>query len=175
MVFRAQNTITGEVVALKRVKPNIGGRNDGFSINALREINVLLALKHPNIVGVKEMVVGSSMDNVFMVMEYFENDLKHVMEQKMVVFDKGAVKCLMEQLLKGVKHMHDHWYIHRDLKTSNILINKHCRLAIADFGLARKYGSPLGRYTFNVVTREYRCPELLLGQEKYSTAVDMWR
>ena len=47
-------------------------------------------------------------------------------------------------------------------------------LKIADFGLAREYGSPLKAYTHEVVTQWYRPPELLLGARTYSTAVDMW-
>ena len=49
------------------------------------------------------------------------------------------VKRLVVQLLKGVEHMHAHWYLHRDLKTSNLLYSKG-KLCICDFGLARKYG-----------------------------------
>lgn len=47
-------------------------------------------------------------------------------------------------------------------------------LKIADFGLAREYGSPLKPYTQLVVTLWYRAPELLLGAKQYSTAIDMW-
>lgn len=42
--------------------------------------------------------------------------------------------------------MHEKWYIHRDLKTSNILY-KEGNVAIADFGMARKYSDPLSKYT----------------------------
>ena len=61
-----------------------------------------------------------------------------------------------------------------DLKTSNILLSHEGVLKIADFGLAREYGSPLKAYTHEVVTQWYRPPELLLGARTYSTAVDMW-
>jgi cell division cycle 2-like protein len=45
------------------------------------------------------------------------------------------------QLLSGVEHMHQNWYLHRDLKSSNILYNNNTgQLCICDFGLARKYG-----------------------------------
>jgi serine/threonine protein kinase len=40
--------------------------------------------------------------------------------------------------------------------------------------MAREYGSPLQAYTHEVVTLWYRAPELLLGVQKYDTAVDMW-
>ena len=65
-------------------------------------------------------------------------------------------------------------YVRRDMKTSNILYNNHGELKICDFGLARQFGSPLQAYTQPVVTLWYRPPELLLGERKYSTAVDMW-
>jgi cell division cycle 2-like protein len=47
-------------------------------------------------------------------------------------------------------------------------------LQIADFGLAREYGSPLKQYTPIVVTLWYRAPELLLGSKLYSTPIDIW-
>jgi cell division cycle 2-like len=39
-----------------------------------------------------------------------------------------------------VDHMHQKWYLHRDLKTSNLLYSNKGFLAVCDFGLARKYG-----------------------------------
>ena len=86
----------------------------------------------------------------------------------------GEVKTLMLQLLRGVHHLHDNWILHRDLKTSNLLLSHKGILKIGDFGLARDYGSPLKPYTPIVVTLWYRSPELLLGEKLYSTAVDMW-
>lgn len=67
----------------------------------------------------------------------------------------------MLQLLSAVAHMHQRWYVHRDLKTSNLLMNEGGQLCVCDFGLARHYGSPLGKYTQLVVTLGYRAPELL--------------
>jgi len=109
-----------------------------------------------------------------MVMDYMDRDLKALMTQMTQAFTQAEVKCLMLQLLSGVAYMHEHWVIHRDLKTSNLLMDNAGRLAICDFGLARKYGSPLRPYTETVVTQWYRSPELLLGEKLYSTAVDMW-
>lgn len=84
------------------------------------------------------------------------------------------MKCLLEQLLQGVAHLHDNWILHRDLKTSNILLSHSGILKIGDFGLAREYGSPLKAYTSIVVTLWYRAPELLLGVKEYSTPIDVW-
>ncbi|XP_044490469.1 cyclin-dependent kinase G-2 isoform X2 [Mangifera indica] len=172
VVYRAKDKKTGEIVALKKVK--MEKEREGFPLTSLREINILLSFHHPSIVDVKEVVVGSNLDSIFMVMEYMEHDLKGLMEAMKQPFSQSEVKCLMLQLLEGVKYLHDNWVLHRDLKTSNLLLNNRGELKICDFGLARQYGSPLKPYTHLVVTLWYRAPELLLGAKQYSTAIDMW-
>ncbi|CAK7327402.1 unnamed protein product [Dovyalis caffra] len=172
VVYRARDKKTGEIVALKKVK--MEKEREGFPLTSLREINILLSFHHPSIVDVKEVVVGSNLDSIFMVMEYMEHDLKGLMESMRQPFSQSEVKCLMLQLLEGTKYLHDNWVLHRDLKTSNLLLNNRGELKICDFGLARQYGSPLKPYTHLVVTLWYRAPELLLGAKQYSTAIDMW-
>uniref|UniRef100_A0A8D0NSV4 cyclin-dependent kinase n=1 Tax=Sus scrofa TaxID=9823 RepID=A0A8D0NSV4_PIG len=172
VVYRAKDKKTDEIVALKRLK--MEKEKEGFPITSLREINTILKAQHPNIVTVREIVVGSNMDKIYIVMNYVEHDLKSLMETMKQPFLPGEVKTLMIQLLRGVKHLHDNWILHRDLKTSNLLLSHAGILKVGDFGLAREYGSPLKAYTPVVVTLWYRAPELLLGAKEYSTAVDMW-
>jgi len=171
VVYKARDKKTGELVALKKVKTNI--ERDGYPMSSLREINILLSFNHPSIVNVKEVVVDD-FDGTFMVMEHMEYDLKGLMEVKKHPFSMSEIKSLVRQLLEGVKYLHDNWVIHRDLKSSNILLNHDGELKICDFGLSRQYGSPLKPYTPVVVTLWYRAPELLLGAKEYSTAIDMW-
>ncbi|XP_026742794.1 cyclin-dependent kinase 11B isoform X3 [Trichoplusia ni] len=175
VVYRARDKTTDEIVALKRLK--MEKEKEGFPITSLREINTLLKGQHPNIVTVREIVVGSNMDKIFIVMDYVEHDLRSLMETmrgKKQVFLPGEVKCLMVQLLKAVHHLHDNWILHRDLKTSNLLLSHKGVLKVGDFGLAREYGSPLRQYTPIVVTLWYRAPELLLCCKEYSTPIDIW-
>ncbi|AQK72400.1 hypothetical protein ZEAMMB73_Zm00001d017128 [Zea mays] len=174
VVFRVRDKKTGEIVALKKVKVDKENGREGFPLTSLREINILLSFDHPSIVDVKEVVVGGHDDDTFMVMEYMEHDLKGVMEAMKQPYSQSEVKCLMLQLLEGVKYLHDNWVLHRDLKTSNLLLNNRGELKICDFGLSRQYGSLLKPYTQPVVTLWYRAPELLLGAKEYSTAIDMW-
>ncbi|XP_060606555.1 cyclin-dependent kinase 11B-like isoform X2 [Ruditapes philippinarum] len=174
VVYRARDKKTDEIVALKRLK--MEKEKEGFPITSLREINTLLKAQHTNIVTVREIVVGSNMDKIYIVMDYVEHDLKSLMapETMKQPFLVGEVKTLMLQLLRGVHHLHDNWIIHRDLKTSNLLLSHKGILKIGDFGLAREYGEPLKHYTPIVVTLWYRSPELLLGIKEYSTPIDMW-
>lgn len=59
VVFRARDRQTGDVVALKKLK--LDEEKYGFPITALREINALIACKHENVVGIREVVVGETL------------------------------------------------------------------------------------------------------------------
>ncbi|KAL1203984.1 Cyclin-dependent kinase G1 [Cardamine amara subsp. amara] len=177
IVYKARDEKTKEIVALKKIKMKEDRFEEeyGFPLTSLREINILLSCNHPSIVNVKEVVVGGKNESdVYMVMEHLEHDLRGVMDRMKQPFSTSEVKCLMMQLLEGMKYLHTNWIIHRDLKPSNLLMNNAGELKICDFGMARQYGSPIKPYTQMVVTQWYRPPELLLGAKEYSTAVDMW-
>ncbi|KAA3679826.1 cell division cycle 2-like [Paragonimus westermani] len=78
VVYRARDRKINEIVALKRLK--MEKERDGFPITSLREINTLMKAQHENIVTVREVVVGSNMDKIYLVMDYVEHDLKSLME-----------------------------------------------------------------------------------------------
>lgn len=107
-------------------------------------------------------------------MDFIEHDLKALMEDMREPFLQSEVKTLMLQLLSATSLMHDLWIIHRDLKTSNLLMTNRGMMKIADFGLARYFGEPVDNMTQLVVTLWYRAPELLLGKKEYGTEIDMW-
>ncbi|ORM40669.1 Cyclin-dependent kinase G-2 [Babesia sp. Xinjiang] len=173
-VYRALDKQTGEIVALKHIKFHESHWREGFPVSYLREISILLELNHPNILSVKEVVTNEARDQYYMVMEYVEHELKTLLQDRRPDFTLSERKCLIYQLLLGVEYLHAHWVLHRDLKTTNILYNNRGVLKICDFGMARKFGHPIKTYTQNVVTHWYRAPELFLGQEKYTEAVDIW-
>ncbi|KAK1348160.1 protein kinase [Hamiltosporidium tvaerminnensis] len=80
-------------------------------------------------------------------------------------------KGVLIQILKGLDYLHSKKILHRDLKTSNILVSKSGKIKIGDFGLSRYYKEEM---TNLIVTLWYRPPEILLGAQKYSYSVDIW-
>jgi cell division cycle 2-like protein len=61
-VSRAKDTATGKVVALKRLK--MDNTNDGIPVTGLREIQTLMDCEHPNIVALREVVVGEDTSKI---------------------------------------------------------------------------------------------------------------
>lgn len=172
IVYKARDTRSGTTVALKRVR--MQNEKNGIPVSSLREINILLNLRHNNIVQLKEVVVGKSLDRLFLVMEYCEQDLASLIDNMPSPFSEAQVKCIMQQLLRGLRFLHEHFIIHRDLKVSNLLMTDKGTLKIADFGLARMYEIPSKAMTPVVVTLWYRAPELLLSSKVQTTGIDMW-
>lgn len=172
IVYRARDTQTDEIVALKKVR--MDKEKDGIPISSLREITLLLRLRHPNIVELKEVVVGNHLESIFLVMGYCEQDLASLLENMPTPFSEAQVKCIMLQVLRGLQYLHRNFIIHRDLKVSNLLMTDKGCVKTADFGLARAYGVPVKPMTPKVVTLWYRAPELLLGTTTQTTSIDMW-
>ena len=109
-----------------------------------------MSIEHQNIVRLEDIVVGKDRDSVYMVMEFCDQDIDYVLKNQSRPWSLSEVKCLIRQLLTAVAHLHENWIIHRSV------------------------GYPLRHVTTNVVTLWYRPPELLLGSEYYSFALDIW-
>lgn len=173
-------------VALKKIK--MEREKQGFPVTAIREIRILKALQHENIVELREIVVFNeendrakfktatefSHGDVFMVFEYVDYDLYGLLKSPGVILSQAHVRSFIKQLLEGVNFLHKNHIIHRDIKSANILIDSKNQLKLADWGLARFNPKNGNRMSNNVVTLWYRSPELLCGVRKYGSEIDMW-
>ena len=86
----------------------------------------------------------------------------------------SQIKWTLQNIVTGILFMHRYGIIHRDLKTSNILIDSEGGIKITDFGMSRT--KPIRGFTLtsNVCTLWYRAPELLKNNNTYNCSIDMW-
>lgn len=171
-VYKAIDVSNGRTIALKKMRL-LEAEDEGVPATALREVSLLKELSNcPNIVSLLDVVHSNS--TLYLVFEYLDQDLKRYVESVKGKLDPNLVKSYLYQLLRGIAYCHSRRVLHRDLKLANLLINRQGALKLADFGLARAFGVPVRVYTHEVVTLWYRAPEILLGQKRYSTPVDIW-
>ncbi|KAH0516556.1 Cyclin-dependent kinase 7 [Microtus ochrogaster] len=112
--------------------------------------------------------------NISLVFDFMETDLEVIIKDSSLVLTPSHIKAYMLMTLQGLEYLHQHWILHRDLKPNNLLLDENGVLKLADFGLAKSFGSPNRAYTHQVVTRWYRAPEILFGARMYGVGVDMW-
>ncbi|KAL0244787.1 hypothetical protein GEMRC1_008869 [Eukaryota sp. GEM-RC1] len=167
-VYKCHRNSDKMVVAWKKIRTDFSRANpesqsdrqlDGFPLTAIREISLLMHLKHPRIVNLIEVAVSTpekyfaGEGAVVIIFEYCEHDLAglHNLSNSSSLFTPPAIKFIMLQLLQSIAHCHSHGVLHRDIKMSNVLIN-----AKGDLKLW------------------YRAPEIFLGDRSYTNAIDIW-
>ncbi|XP_017295829.2 cyclin-dependent kinase 15 isoform X2 [Kryptolebias marmoratus] len=168
-VYKGISRINGQLVALKVIRMKM---EEGIPFTAIREVSLLKHLKHANIVLLHDIIHTS--ETLTFVFEYMQTDLAQYMMQHPGGLHSHNVRIFMFQLLRALSYIHSRRILHRDLKPHNLLISYLGELKLSDFGLARSNSIPSQTFSSEVVTLQYRPPDLLLGSTDYSTALDMW-
>ncbi|KAK3136473.1 hypothetical protein QOZ80_5BG0435910 [Eleusine coracana subsp. coracana] len=182
IVYLARDLRTGETVAVKRLRPGLGGDGDVDEETFQREVRCLEACRgHPSLVALRaahwDPRAGGG---AFLVMEHIGPSLARIMKEDRAgrPFPEAEARRVMRRLLEGVSAMHGLGFLHRDIKPDNVLVRGDFDVVkICDFGLSRATSSPAAAaplYTSGVVTLWYRAPELMLGSTEYDAGVDTW-
>jgi len=171
-IFKAFDKTNNRHVALKKIFIGTSpAQKENRTKCARREADILQKIEHENIVGIYDVIKRDG-GGVTLVLEFVSTNLRNILSNQNEVLSRSHVKMLMKMLIGGLKHLHANEILHRDVKPSNLLITENGVLKIADFGMSRKLGEK-GKLTPQVVSLQYRCPEILLAGS-YTTAVDMW-
>lgn len=126
-----------------------------------REAQAAARLNHPNIVTVYEF--GNHNGTMFIAMEFVEGSNLRDALRKDPAFSWEDISSIMQQLLAGLGHAHQHGVIHRDVKPANIFLLKNGDLKLGDFGVARVETSDLTQMGSSLGTPTYMAPEQILG------------
>lgn len=133
-IYRARDIQEDRIVAVKILKTEFAG-SDEFLRRFRNESKAIALLSHPNIVKIYD--VGFTDKVQFIVMEYVDGiTLTDYIEQQGVLKWRDALHFTV-QVLKALQHAHDRGIVHRDVKSSNIMLLRDGTIKVMDFGIAR--------------------------------------
>ena len=160
-VYRATETATGRVVALKRLARHLVRDAEALA-RFRREIAALARLRHPGIAAVYEVITWDRDPTV--VMEYLPGeDLKERIA-RLGTLPPDEVERIARDLFDVLGFAHGAGIVHRDVKPQNIRRLPDGRIVLLDFGSARlDASSQLTTTGATVGTPEYMAPELFAG------------
>ena len=190
-ILRCKNKTTRDIVVLKEIRQK--KTEDAPSKEVLREILIMMNFTHPHIVKYNSVFVHKC--QVVIEMEFCITSLSNVIKKISKPFYIGQIKKIIRSIALGIKFLHDHDIIHRDIKPGNIFIDENCVVKIGDFGSARispqqkkekeeqeeKKKNPQSKekkekrpLTPGVGTKWYKAPEIIFGNKHYDKSVDIW-
>ncbi len=176
-VYLSEHTKTNLLVALKLYK-----KKDHTPHEFRMEVESMQKIRHPNVLQIhaannKGVLVRPGKKDktcVYIVIEIAENaELFDFISEPERGFPEKIARFYFVQLINGLKEIHDKGFVHRDLKTENIFLDKSFYLKLGDFGFSKevernsKLSTVLG-------TVGYQSPELLEQKQYHGTKNDIF-
>ncbi|KAK0527281.1 hypothetical protein OC842_004923 [Tilletia horrida] len=165
-VYTAYQVGTNLSVAIKQMNLEQQPKKDLI----INEILVMKESRHRNIVNFIDSFLHKG--DLWVVMEYMEGgSLTDVVTCN--IMTEGQIAAVSRECLEGLKHLHDHAVIHRDIKSDNILLSLQGDIKLTDFGFCAQIGESQAKRTTMVGTPYWMAPEVVTRKE-YGPKVDIW-
>jgi serine/threonine protein kinase/tetratricopeptide (TPR) repeat protein len=169
-VYLAKHKLLDRNVAIKLISP---AHSDDISDKRfLTEARVIAGLRHTHIVTIYD--VGIYENKYYIIMEYLDGgDLKQMVKRGITVEQSLVVLC---QIAEALQHAHDKGFIHRDIKSQNIMFRADGTAVLTDFGIVKDISAETG-YTLDgtsVGTPNYMSPEQALGSKTIDWRTDIY-
>ena len=159
-VWRATDSDLDRDVAVKILHENFS-RDTQFVERFRREASSAAALQHPNVVAVYDR--GDYEDTYYIAMELIEgSSLRDLINNGL---EPGEAVEVTRQVLAAAGFAHGKGIVHRDLKPMNVLIDRHGRIRVTDFGIARAGNSEITQTGSVMGTAQYLSPEQAQGMD----------
>ena len=167
MVYRAFDRELGETVAIKVLRPDVARESGRVEQRFRSEIRLARRVRHRNVCS----IFGDGEDRglLYICMELVEGEnlAGRARETGGLPHDEAWGAAL--QVADGLCAIHEVGVVHRDLKTANLMRDRHGVVRVMDFGIAKQYGASAGitiTATGSLMgTPEYMSPEQLRGED----------
>jgi Protein kinase domain/Ricin-type beta-trefoil lectin domain-like len=171
VVWRALDVSTDSWYAIKVLNPDYL-RDPSAVARFIRERSAMVALRHPNIVSLHDMIVEG--EQFALVMDLLpDGDLSRCRRDRGGTLAPREAAEMTAQICAGLAAVHAAGIVHRDLKPANVLLDQG-NARLTDFGIARIVGDETITETGAVIgTASYMAPEVFRG-EKPSAAGDVY-
>ncbi|KAK7002113.1 kinase-like domain-containing protein, partial [Favolaschia claudopus] len=162
-------TLHSEPVAIGQFRERVTARG-------MQELKILAALDHPNIVAFFGLAFCEVSAVTFLVTEYCSNGDLHEYIKTQPAPSLSHAILVIQDITNGVQYLHQRnpSVIHRDLKSSNVLLTRDGTAKIADFGLAKEKRTIDSMATSLVGTVNWQAPELWCAEPRYDVKVDVY-
>jgi len=170
-VYRALDTQSSKVVALKIIDIELGTVVDRFRQEFLSREQLIRELAHPHIIPI--YAVGEYESIFYISMKYIESGSLHnrIYEWYWAPRVREILQIVL-QTLEGLEYLHAQGVVHRDLKPANILLDFDNTVYLTDFGIPQVMESAFS--SMIVGTPEYLSPEAILHPEQVDGSADIY-
>jgi tRNA A-37 threonylcarbamoyl transferase component Bud32 len=161
-VYRAYDLRLKRSVAVKFVAPSLA-LDERFRERFARETELLMSLEHPNVVPIYD--AGDVEGRLYLAMRLVEGpDLGSLLRAEGAL-EPARTVAICAQIASALDAAHARGLVHRDVKPSNVLLDGSEHVYLADFGLTRSLGNPIGESgeERSIGTPAYLAPEQLEG------------
>ena len=163
IVYKARDRETGELVALKVLKPEIA--NDAAIIERFKdELKLARKVTHKNVCRIHEFNRAAD-GSAYISMEFVEGDSLRRILARFGQFATRTGVQVAQQICAGLGEAHAQGFVHRDLKPENIMLDQGGNVKIMDFGIARSLEATTTQSSGILGTPAYMSPEQAAGKK----------
>ena len=165
-VYSAKHKITGDLVAIKKIRMDVFNQ---YRIRMMAELDIIRKLKHNHILAFHG--IYQSKNNIYILSELCDGTLSTYIESNNT---EKEIHDIYKQIIEGIKYLYENKIYHRDIKPENILL-KDKVVKIADFGFAKETNMNENTKMSNTIcgSPSYMAPELILDSPKNGKS-DIW-